>query len=196
MKLLGKSVGYKIMQHRLSALWKLAGGFDLMGVDRGYFMVKFDLEADCEKVIGGGPWMIFDHYLAVSKWSPDFVFSTGKVEKTLVWVRFPGMNLVFYDESLLLVMALAIGKPVKVDEHTLKVERGHFARVCVEIDLNQPVVGKICVKGIWYKVERGITCIVWQVWVLRSCHQKLFYGASTWDQCNIGGYDIGASSEC
>lgn len=152
-KLLGKSVGYRTMQHRLSLLWKLARGFELMDVDHGYYMVKFDLEADREKVIGGGPWMIFDHYLAVSKWSPDFVSTTAKVEKTLVWVRFPCMNLVFYDESLLLAMASTIGKPIKVDEHTLKVERGRFARVCVEIDLNQPVVGKICVKGTWYKVE-------------------------------------------
>lgn len=152
-KLLGKSVGYRIMQHRLSVLWKLSGGFELMDVDHGYYMVKFDLEEDREKVIGGGPWMIFDHYLAVSKWSPDFVSTTAKVEKTLVWIRFPGMNLVYYDESLLLAMASVVGKPIKVDEHTLRIERGRFARVCVEIDLNQPVVGKICVNDTWYKIE-------------------------------------------
>lgn len=63
------------------------------------------------------------------------------------------MNLVYYDESLLLAMASAIGKPIKVDKHTLRVERGRFVRVCVEIDLNQLVVGKICIKGTWYKVE-------------------------------------------
>lgn len=124
-----------------------------MDVDHGFFMVKFDLEADKDKVIEGGPWMIFDHYLAVFSWTPNFVSTTAKVEKTLVWIRFPGMNLVFYDESLLLAMALAVGRPIKVDEHTLKVERGIFARVCVEINLNQPVVGKIFVKGMWYNVE-------------------------------------------
>lgn len=46
-----------------------------------------------------------------------------------------------------------MGKPIKVDERTLKFDRGRFARVCVEIDLNKLVVGKLCVMGTWHKVE-------------------------------------------
>lgn len=34
-----------------------------------------------------------------------------------------------------------------MDTNTLNVERGHFARVCAEIDLTVPVVGKVCVNG-------------------------------------------------
>lgn len=153
MKILGKKVGFRIMQNRLTSLWKLVGGFELMDVDNGYYMVKFELEEDRKKVIGGGPWMVFDNYLSVAPWSPEFVSSIARVEKILVWVRFPGMNLVYYDESLLLAMAAAVGRSIKVDEHTLKVEEDRFARVCVEIDLNQPVVGKNRVRGTWYKVE-------------------------------------------
>ncbi|XP_045791942.1 uncharacterized protein LOC123886693 [Trifolium pratense] len=50
-------------------------------------------------------------------------------------------------------MASAIGRPIKVDINTLNVERGKFARVCVEVDLTVPVVGKIWVNGHWYKVQ-------------------------------------------
>ena len=50
-------------------------------------------------------------------------------------------------------MASAIGRPIKVDTNTLKVERGKFARVCVEVDLTMPVVGKIWVNSHWYKVQ-------------------------------------------
>jgi len=49
-------------------------------------------------------------------------------------------------------MASAIGRPINVDINTLKVERGRFTRVCVEVDLTIPVVGKIWVNGHWYKV--------------------------------------------
>jgi hypothetical protein len=52
-----------------------------------------------------------------------------------------------------MAMASAIGRPIKVDINTLKVERGRFARVCVEVDLTMPVVGKIWVNGHWYKVQ-------------------------------------------
>lgn len=151
-KLLDKKLGYKMLKNKLALMWKLIGDFDLMDVDNGFYMMKFDMAEDRDKVIGEGPWMIFDHYLAVAKWSPEFVSSTAKIEKTMVWVRFPGMSLIYYDESVLLVLASAIGTPIKVDQRTLSVERGRFARVCVEIDLNQPVVGKICVRGTWYKV--------------------------------------------
>jgi hypothetical protein len=94
-----------------------------------------------------------DHCLAVTHWSPEFASPDAKVDRTVVWIRFPGLNLVYYDESFLLAMASAIGRPIKVDTNTLKVERGKFARVCVEIDLTVPVVGKIWVNGHWYKIQ-------------------------------------------
>lgn len=78
-------------------------------------MVKFDMEADKAKVMEDGPWMIFYHYLTVQTWSLEFVSSTAKIDKTLVWVKFPSLNLVYYDESILLALATAIGKPIRVD---------------------------------------------------------------------------------
>lgn len=152
-KLLGKTVGYNMMKDKLKKVWKPAGCFDIVDVDNGFYMVKFDMEVDREKALSGGPWMIYDHYLAVSRWTPDFVSPNAKVDRTTVWIRFPGLNLVYYDESFLLALASAVGKPIKVDRNTLKVERGRFARICVEIDLNQPVVGKVWLNGYWYKVS-------------------------------------------
>lgn len=108
-----------------------------MDIDNGFYMVKLDMEADREMVISNGPWMMFDHYLAVMRWSPEFVSPNAKVDRTTVWIRFPGLNLVYYDESFLLALASVVGTPIKVDRNTLKVERGRFARICVEID-SQP----------------------------------------------------------
>lgn len=151
-KLLGKTVGYNMMKEKLKRVWKPAGCFDILDVDNGFFMVKFDMEADREKALSDGPWMLYDHYLAVTRWTPEFVSPNAKIDRTTVWIRFPGLNLVYYDESFLLALASAVGKPIKVDRNTLKVERGRFARICVEIDLNQPVVGKVWLNGYWYKV--------------------------------------------
>lgn len=73
--------------------------------------------------------------------------------KPLVQVRVPSLNVLFYDESFLWSIASATGKPIKVDLNTVRVARGRFVRVCVEIDLNQPVVGKVGVDGQWFNVE-------------------------------------------
>lgn len=100
-----------MMKDKLKRVWKLAGGFDIMDVDNGFYMAKFDLPIDREKVLFEGPWMLYDHYLVVSRWTPEFVSPNAIVDRTTVWIRFPGLNLVYYDESFLLALATAVGKP-------------------------------------------------------------------------------------
>ncbi|GAU41244.1 hypothetical protein TSUD_97790 [Trifolium subterraneum] len=152
-KLLGKKLGYNTMKAKLENVWKLTGSFELMDVGYSYYMVKFDGEEDKSRVINGGPWMIFDHYLAVSLWSPKFNAATATIDKTMVWIRIPSLNLVYYDESVLWALASMVGNPVKVDLHTLRVARGKFARMCVEVDLTKPVVGRVGINGDWYHVQ-------------------------------------------
>lgn len=41
----------------------------------------------------------------------------------------------------------------KIDQTTLNFRRGKFARVCVQIDINKPIVGKVWMRSSWYKAE-------------------------------------------
>ena len=95
--------------------------------------------------------MLFDHYLAVQSWTPEFVSLEAKINSTMVWVRFLGLSMVYYNKSVLLTLAEAIGFPIRVAMNTLNCSRGKFARVFVEIDLSQSMIGKVLV-GYWYKV--------------------------------------------
>lgn len=177
-KLLGKTLGFLAMRDRLKALWKLTGDMDVLDIGHGFFMIKFDLEAVREKVISGGPWMIYDHCVAIRPWTTDFIASEVKINKTLVWIRFPSLGMENYDESLLLALASAVGSPVKVDIHTLDASRGKFSRVCIEINLDEPVVGKVWFRDFWYRVEyEGLhllckSCGVYGH-VARNCTQKI-----------------------
>lgn len=103
------------MRDRLHKLWKLSAGFQIMDNGNGYYMVKFDHAADREKVTDGGHWIMFDNYLTVQEWSEEFASSTAKVEKTMVWT---GLNLFYYEESVLMAMASAVGRPIMVDTNT------------------------------------------------------------------------------
>ena len=101
-KLLGKEIGFLAMRDRLHKLWKPTGGFDVLDLGYGFFLIKFDRDEDRTKVIEGGPWMLFDHYLSMRTWSKDFVVaSDAKIESTMVWVRFPSLNMAYYDDSVL-----------------------------------------------------------------------------------------------
>ncbi|XP_019429951.1 PREDICTED: uncharacterized protein LOC109337427 [Lupinus angustifolius] len=151
--LLVKTMGYYMMKDRLVRLWRLKVGFGIMDIGNGYCLVKFEEEVDRTKVMDEGPWMIFYHYLTVQTWTPNFVSPKAKIKRTMVWIRFPRLNVFFYDESILMTLVGAVGKHVKVDRNTLDVKRGCFARVCVEVDLDKHIVGKVWLKGFWYNVK-------------------------------------------
>ena len=152
-KLLGRHLSYPFMKGKLKTLWRLKGGYELMSAGFGYFSAKFDLSEDREKVMVGGPWMIQDQYLAVKQRSPDFSVCEESFGRTMVWVHFTKLNMMFYDECAIRVIASAVGRPVKIDVTTKSVERGRFTRACVEVDLAIPVKRKVLVEDRLFSVE-------------------------------------------
>lgn len=145
--LLGKKLGFRLMKTKLSVAWNLSADFELLDVDNGFFLLKFDRTEDKKKVMEGGLWMIFDHYLAVTTWNKNFIGPTAKVTTTLVWIRIPGLNATYYDASFLMLAARLVGTPVRVDMNTLTAECGKFSRICVELDLTKPVLRKFLFEG-------------------------------------------------
>ena len=80
----------------------------MLDVGFGFYMVKFDLPQDTKKVVSGGPQMVFDHYPTVRPWIHDFSVLEVKIERTLVWIRFPLLGMEYYDESLFLALASVV----------------------------------------------------------------------------------------
>nr|KYP73693.1 hypothetical protein KK1_006341 [Cajanus cajan] len=55
-----------------------------------------------------------------------------------------------------------VGKPIKVDMRTINASCGKFARVCIEIDLNQLVMGKFWLSKHWFHVEYECLCLIYK----------------------------------
>lgn len=62
-------------------------------------------------------------------------------------MRFPSLNQAFYNELALRVIAKAIGNPIKVNRNTLAIYCSLYARVSVEVNLDEPLIGKVDVEG-------------------------------------------------
>ena len=45
-KLLDKSIGYKTLFQKITSLWKSKATMDMVAMDNGFFMVKFDAMED------------------------------------------------------------------------------------------------------------------------------------------------------
>ncbi|XP_021275621.1 uncharacterized protein LOC110410309 [Herrania umbratica] len=63
------------------------------------------------------------------------------------------MPLEYYDYDVLAKIGNELGRILKINRTAYQATRRKFARMCVEIDLNKPLVPKIFIGGRWQKVE-------------------------------------------
>ena len=137
-KLLGRSIGYKTLLVKLSNLWRPKAAMDLVAMDNGFFIVKFSSNDGYNYAKYGGPWMIFNHYLMVRPWQPNFETDQVNLQKNLlVWVHIPCLPIEYYDHNFLMKVGVKIGKPVMIDDTTSVASRGHFARMCRSVMQNK-----------------------------------------------------------
>lgn len=152
-KLLGRSVSYRMLSQRLADMWASNHHLEIIDLEDGYYVVRFYAKEDYDYALENGPWVIQGHYLSVNKLSPGFLPSSALPSLTLVWVRVPRLPLEFFNDKFLMRVGDKLGKAVKVDGNTIMVSRGKYARVCVEIDLHQPLISTVIMNGTSLHVE-------------------------------------------
>ncbi|BFG35690.1 hypothetical protein CerSpe_219640 [Prunus speciosa] len=152
-KLLGRSHTYNYLHARLQQKWSLKGGWKLVDLVNDYFVVKFELEDDLNFVLTGGPWIIAGQYLVMQKWRPGFCPATAKITRMAAWIRVSALQLECFDVWSLKRIGNLVGKLLKIDSLTTSQNRGKFARLCVEIDLTQPLEAFVQINQNWYNIE-------------------------------------------
>ncbi|XP_058776020.1 uncharacterized protein LOC131650323 [Vicia villosa] len=152
-KMLGKRIGYKALENRLNQMWARHENLSIVDLGNDYFTVSFSSDNDQYVALMEGPWLIYDHYLSVREWRPNFCPSSDAIEQIAVWVRISGLPLEYYDARVLEFIGNRIGSTVKVDRNTLSIERGKYARLCVQVDLTKPLLALFAIKGRHYKIE-------------------------------------------
>ncbi|CAI0396486.1 unnamed protein product [Linum tenue] len=71
----------------------------------------------------------------------------------IVWVQFPALKVHFYHKEILTSLGNLLGRTIRLDFHTLNLQRAKFARIAVELDLSKPLVPRIWLDDAWQKVE-------------------------------------------
>ncbi|XP_031108885.1 uncharacterized protein LOC116013635 [Ipomoea triloba] len=156
-KLLGRKVSYSFLINRLQRMWKPEAGFDLIALDQDFYLAKFESLRDYEFAKYDGPWIILGHYLTVQEWVPNFIPWKNKLDKLLVWIRFPSLPIEYFEEEFLMKIGREVGRPVKVDYTTSLVSKGKFGRICVELDMTKPLLSKFTLaEEVWPIEYEGI----------------------------------------
>ncbi|XLR08093.1 hypothetical protein S83_036031 [Arachis hypogaea] len=177
-KLLGRKISLPVLSRRLEAMWGKQGSIEVMDLGNEFFIMKFFSQEDLDFALTGGPWKIFDHYLAIRFWKPNFNPMKATIDSIAAWVRLPGLAIEYYEEEMLKRIGNILGKTMRVDTNTADKSRGKFARLCVELHLTEPLVLQYSINGIRYLVEyEGLHSICFQCGLVghdsNSCSGKL-----------------------
>lgn len=152
-KLLGTKIGFKALEDRLRQMWVRNGIITMVDLGNEYFLVDLSNEEDYAKTLEEGPWLIYNHYLIVRRWTPNFDPMSESIETVAAWVRLSRLPIEYYDSKVLRAIGNQIGKTVRIDDHTLTQARGKYARLCVEVDLTKPLLAMFELQDRFYTVE-------------------------------------------
>ncbi|CAN0880876.1 hypothetical protein LINGRAHAP2_LOCUS13898 [Linum grandiflorum] len=151
-KVLERSFAFPTIKRRLENLWAKHGQIQVTDASNAFFIVRFSDPADYHLAAFRGPWKIYDYYITVARWSPDFD-ETALISKILTWVRLPKLPIHYFNNVAVSRIGDYIGRTVRLDLATEEGARGRFARVCVEIDLSKPLLGKYMIKDRLFYIE-------------------------------------------
>ncbi|RYR05702.1 hypothetical protein Ahy_B06g085537 [Arachis hypogaea] len=152
-KLLGRKISLLAMKRRLEVMWGKRGSIDVIDLGNEFLLVKFYNSEDLDFALMEGPWKILDYYLSVRMWKPDFNPMNTSIDNIAAWIRLPGLAIEYYCRPILEKIGNIVGRTIKVDTNTAKITREKFARLCVEVDLQQPLVSQYQINGQTHVVE-------------------------------------------
>ena len=147
-KVYGRMMGFHYLHSKVVNLWKPAGRLDCMDLGRDFYLMRFGLVEDFENVIKGGPWFIGGHFLTIRAWEPNFKPTSVVCNSVAVWITLPELPFEYYDPGVLKDIGTAIGLVLRVDFNTASEARGRFARVCVQVNLDKPLITSILLEGV------------------------------------------------
>ena len=101
-----------------------------------------------------GPWFIGRHFLSIRPWELYFKPSSANVSSVAVWIRLNELPIEFYNAEALLHIRKAIGNVLRVDTYTTSETRGRFARLCVQVDVDKPLINTVLIG----RFEQAVTC--------------------------------------
>ncbi|OMO98968.1 Endonuclease/exonuclease/phosphatase [Corchorus capsularis] len=156
-KLIGHPLSLIRLEPKLQKLWKISKPFQMIDLGHSCFNIRFSSPEDYISVLAGGPRILFGHYLKVQIWQPDFRPTKDDFDKLAIWIQLPELPIEYYDPTVLFKIGRLIGKPIKIDVHTGNLNRGRYARICLEIGCKKSLpksikIGKFEQK-IYYKIS-------------------------------------------
>ncbi|KAL9232919.1 hypothetical protein vseg_007980 [Gypsophila vaccaria] len=132
----GANPPWEIVEEFIYNVWDQFGVDRVSFLDNGTFIVRLNTMEGRDALLASGYYLFENKPLIIKPWKVDMDLVKQKVDTVPVWVRFYGIPLKFWGDCLPSITGL-VGKFVKRDKATHDKVRLSFARVLVELQMDQ-----------------------------------------------------------
>ena len=169
-KFLGLRLSLPVLDSWARQVWNPEGEMEILLAANNYFMVIFSSMEDRNKAFEGGPYFFNQVGLFIKPWHMSFNSAEEIPSRVPVWVRLPRLPLEFWREDIFHSISMLLGKPVGSATQTQDRKVISFARICVEVDLNNPLPDsmEICMGSISWIQQLDYETLPFRC---RLCHE-------------------------
>ncbi|XP_048501638.1 uncharacterized protein LOC125497954 [Beta vulgaris subsp. vulgaris] len=131
-----------VMEGYIRRIWRDQGVDKVAMVKPSIFVVRFRSVEKRDKILNGSiPF--FDHKPVILKaWNPEVDIQREEIRTLPIWIQLK-LDFKYWGEQCIFKIAKSIGKPIKLDQATIKREKLQYARMLIEVQLNQVFPEKI-----------------------------------------------------
>ncbi|XP_074319503.1 uncharacterized protein LOC141656489 [Silene latifolia] len=163
--ILGANPPWDLVKSFIYRVWDQFGIDRVSFLDNGSFLVRFATVGARDALLKSGYYLFDNKPVVIKPWVMDMELVKAKVETVPVWVRLSGVPLKFWGDCLPSIAGL-VGKFVQKDKDTQDKVRLSFARVLVELQMDQELPDKVKFLDETGKV---VSVGVDYEWIPRSC---------------------------
>ncbi|XP_050233454.1 uncharacterized protein LOC126681941 [Mercurialis annua] len=127
---------YKL-QSFIKNRWGKLGLINFHQIKSNLFAFVFESEEGKIQAMADGPITFDSHPLLLQEWKRKMTFEIEKGALVSVWVKFPLLPWEFWSDESLITIASTLGKPLFADRCTRDRSKLTYARVLIEMRLNE-----------------------------------------------------------
>ncbi|RAL42395.1 hypothetical protein DM860_017575 [Cuscuta australis] len=134
---LGANPSLEVIRGFLTRIWKLYEIDDVSLLKESQFIVRLKKKEDRDEIVKRKYYYMDKKPVYVQQWYPGCKVDIMNRKDIPIWIQFPELEMKYWSLTGLSRLGSTIGKPIKRDGATASRRKWAYARIMIEVHINQ-----------------------------------------------------------
>ena len=140
-------------------------------VDKGVFMVRMKSAKSRDKAYESNGVLFDNKPFVIKPWKPEMSIEKSCLSSMPVWIQLPKLKIEYRSECSLKKIAGLVGNVIKLDSATQQKARLRFARILVDMNINDEFPEEIHFTNVHDKLVTQQVVYEWKSILCTKCHK-------------------------